>query len=96
MSANLQAGLRSGNRPREQPLLSTSPLTHFRPENIMSDDKSKTGSPDRDRINVHEKYEVEYWTKKLGVSADQLKSAVSAAGPTAKAVEAHLKGTSRK
>ena len=58
----------------------------------MSDDKSKTGSPDRDRINVHEDYELRHWTKKFGVSAEQLKAAVTAVGPTAKAVEAHLKG----
>jgi hypothetical protein len=66
------------------------------PENTMSDDKTKTGSPDRDRINVNEDYEVQYWTKKFGVSAAQLKAAVSAVGPTAKAVEAHLKGATRK
>ena len=59
----------------------------------MSDDKSKTGSPDRDRINVHEDYELRHWTKKFGVSAEQLKAAVTAVGPTAKAVEAHLKGS---
>lgn len=58
----------------------------------MSDDKSNRGSPDRERINVHEDYEVRYWTKKLGVSAEQLKSAVAAVGPTAKAVETHLRG----
>ena len=58
----------------------------------MSDDKSKVGSSDRDRINVHEDYELRHWTKKFGVSTDQLKAAVAAVGPTAKAVEAHLKG----
>ena len=57
----------------------------------MSDDKSKVGSPDRDRINVHEDYEVKYWTQKFNVSAEKLKAAVAAVGPTAKAVEAHLK-----
>jgi len=56
----------------------------------MSDDKSKVGSPDRERINVNEDYEVRYWTKKFGVSAEQLKAAVAAVGPTAKAVESHL------
>jgi len=66
------------------------------PENAMSDDKTKTGSPDRDRINVNEDYEVQYWTKKFGVSAAQLKAAVSAVGPMTKAVEAHLKGATRK
>lgn len=56
----------------------------------MSDDKNKSGSPDRDRINVNEDYELQYWTKTLGVSADELRAAVKAAGPTAKAVRAHL------
>ena len=58
----------------------------------MSDDKSKVGSPDRNRINVHESYEVQYWTKKFGVSPEQLKAAVSSVGPMSKAVEAHRKG----
>ncbi len=31
----------------------------------MSDDKKNTGSPDRDRINVNEDYELQYWTKAL-------------------------------
>jgi hypothetical protein len=61
----------------------------------MSDDKSKTGSPDRDRINVHEAYEVQSWSKKFGVTPEQLKAAVTAAGTSAKAVEAHLKGQKR-
>lgn len=61
----------------------------------MSDDKSKVGSPDRDRINTHEDYEVRHWSKKFNVSADELKAAVAAVGPTAKAVEGHLKGSQR-
>jgi hypothetical protein len=56
----------------------------------MSDDKNKTASPDRDRINVNEDYEVQYWTKALGVSAAQLKEAVKAVGPTSAAVRKHL------
>ncbi|HDS1321505.1 DUF3606 domain-containing protein [Stenotrophomonas maltophilia] len=56
----------------------------------MSDDKKNTGSPDRDRINVNEDYELQYWTKALGVSADQLRAAVKAVGPTAAAVRKHL------
>ena len=34
----------------------------------MADDKRNTGSPDRDRINLSEDYEVQYWTKELGIS----------------------------
>ncbi|RZZ86971.1 DUF3606 domain-containing protein [Pseudoxanthomonas winnipegensis] len=56
----------------------------------MSDDKKNTGSPDRDRINVNEDYEVQYWTKALGVSAEKLREAVKAVGPTSAAVREHL------
>ncbi|WP_285308815.1 DUF3606 domain-containing protein [Stenotrophomonas maltophilia] len=56
----------------------------------MSDDKKNTGSPDRDRINVNEDYELQYWTKALGASADELRAAVKAVGPTAAAVRKHL------
>ena len=56
----------------------------------MADDKSKTGAADRDRINVNEDYELQYWTKALGVSADELRAAVKAVGPTAAAVREHL------
>lgn len=54
------------------------------------DNKTKTGSPDRDRINVSEDYELQYWSKKFGISAEKLKSAVKAVGTSAKAVEAYL------
>ncbi|MBN6151964.1 DUF3606 domain-containing protein [Xanthomonas sp. AmX2] len=57
----------------------------------MSDNKNNPGSPDRDRINVNEDYELQYWTKALGVSAEALREAVKAVGPTAAAVRAHLK-----
>ncbi|MEN5374412.1 DUF3606 domain-containing protein [Stenotrophomonas hibiscicola] len=56
----------------------------------MSDDKKNTGSPDRVRINVNEDYELQYWTKALGVSADELRAAVKAVGPTSAAVRKHL------
>ncbi|WCT14694.1 DUF3606 domain-containing protein [Mucilaginibacter jinjuensis] len=55
------------------------------------DNKAKTGSPDSDLINVSEDYEVQYWSKKFGVSAEQLKTAVKAVGNSAKAVGKHLK-----
>ncbi|WP_082132194.1 DUF3606 domain-containing protein [Luteimonas sp. FCS-9] len=56
----------------------------------MSDDKRKTGSPDRDRINVDEDYELRYWTQALDVTPEQLREAVAAVGPTAVAVRRHL------
>jgi hypothetical protein len=56
----------------------------------MSDDKRNTGSPDRDRINVHEDDELAYWTQALGVSADELRAAVTAVGTDAAAVRRHF------
>ncbi|RZI59602.1 MAG: DUF3606 domain-containing protein [Rubrivivax sp.] len=61
----------------------------------MSDDKSKTGGQDRARINVNEDYELRDWSKKFGVTPEQLKQAVNAVGSSAEAVEAHLKGNKR-
>jgi hypothetical protein len=58
----------------------------------MSDDKSKSGGQDRSRISLSEDYEVRDWSKKFGVTTDELKAAVKAVGNDAKAVEAHLKG----
>lgn len=57
----------------------------------MSDDKSKRGPADRSRINMHEAYEVEYWTGHFGVSRDKLQRAVNAVGVMVKDVEAWLR-----
>jgi len=58
----------------------------------MSDDKTKSGGQDRTRISLSEDYEVRDWSKKFGVTPEQLKAAVVAVGDQAAAVEAHLKG----
>ena len=57
----------------------------------MSDDLKKAGGQDRKRINVHGAYELRDWSKKFGVTPDELKEAVAAAGDQADKVEAHLK-----
>jgi len=57
----------------------------------MSDDKSKTGGADRSRISLSEDYEVRDWSKKFGVTPEELKAAVAEVGNAADAVEAHLK-----
>lgn len=57
----------------------------------MGDDLSKRGPQDASRINIHERYEVDYWTAKFGCSKAELIAAVEAAGTNAKAVEAHFK-----
>lgn len=56
----------------------------------MSDDKSKTGWQDDSKINVNEDYELRDWSKKLGVTPQQLKDAVKAVGPGAGKVRKHL------
>lgn len=56
----------------------------------MSDNLDDRGQQDRSRINLNEKWEVQYWTKELGVSQEELERAVKAAGPSAAAVRQHL------
>jgi|SoiMetStandDraft_5_1073268.scaffolds.fasta_scaffold11099_5 hypothetical protein len=45
----------------------------------MADDKTKTAQDGR-RIDVHQDYELDYWSNKFGVSKDELKAAVEKAG----------------
>jgi len=54
-------------------------------------DEAKSRAADRARVNTHEKYEVAYWTKKWGISEEQLKAAAQAAGPMSADIEAHLR-----
>ena len=56
----------------------------------MSDNLNNRGQQDRMRINMHEEHEVSYWTKELGVSREQLESAVKAAGDMSADVRKHL------
>ena len=46
----------------------------------MADDTTKRDYRDRDRINVHEEYELGYWTEELGVSPEKLKQTVEKVG----------------
>ena len=57
----------------------------------MADDPKQTGKPDGARINPDQEHEVSYWSEKLGVSRDELRKAVQAAGPMVKDVRAHLR-----
>jgi flagellar biosynthesis chaperone FliJ len=43
-----------------------------------------------DKINIHEYYEVEYWSKALEVNVEQLRKAVSKAGNSVDAVIQYL------
>ena len=57
----------------------------------MPDNKSDRGEPDRSEINIHEPYEVEYWSKRLGVTPDELRTAVTHVGPSVRSVEREIK-----
>lgn len=57
----------------------------------MADDKSKRGEPDRSFINMNEDYEINYWTKALGVSRDRLEDLVRRHGTSADAIRQALK-----
>lgn len=46
----------------------------------MADDPTNRGNADRIRINMHEDYEVRYWTQKWNVSREQLGAAVNKVG----------------
>ena len=56
----------------------------------MADNLKRIARLDGSRINIEQDYEVRYWCEKLGVSEDQLKSAVAKAGPMVKNVREHL------
>ena len=56
----------------------------------MPDDPSKQGPTDRNRINVNQDYELQYWAEKFGVSQEQLKKAVRKAGVQADDVAREL------
>jgi hypothetical protein len=46
----------------------------------MADDKSNRGPADRARVNIHEPYEVEYWSKEFGVTPAKLREPVGKHG----------------
>lgn len=56
----------------------------------MADNLNDRGPQDRSRVNVNEEWELQYWSKKFGVSAQQLRDAVKAVGTSADAVGKHL------
>jgi hypothetical protein len=59
-------------------------------EDIMSDDLNNRHGQDRTRINLNEKWEVDYWTRELGISKEELERAVKMAGDRVASVRQHL------
>jgi hypothetical protein len=58
----------------------------------MADSKQNRGSPDNQRIDVHDADELRNWSKSLGVPAEKVKEAVAKVGTSADAVRQYLKG----
>lgn len=56
----------------------------------MADDLKKRAQPDRSKINMHEAFEVKYWTKHLGITRDQLAATIEKVGNSAAAVRKEL------
>ena len=56
----------------------------------MADNLTDRGPQDRSRINVNQPHELQYWSRKLGVTEQELRSAVEQAGPMVDKVQRHL------
>ena len=54
------------------------------------DSLTKKDQRDRSKVNMHEDFEVKYWTKELGVSGEELQKAVDKVGNSAAAVRKEL------
>jgi len=58
----------------------------------MADNTDDRGPQDRARVSLDQDHEVRYWTERFGVSEEQLRAAVKAAGVSADEVEKYLAG----
>jgi len=56
----------------------------------MPDNLSNKGPQDDSKINIHQEWEVDYWTKKLNCTRSQLIAAVKAVGVQVTSVRRHL------
>jgi hypothetical protein len=54
------------------------------------DNLTKRGKPDRSKINMHEAWELDHWTRELGVSKSELQRIVDKVGNSAAAVRKEL------
>ena len=54
------------------------------------DHLTKREQPDRSKINMHESFEVKYWTHQLGVSRERLQQVVDKVGNSAATVRKEL------
>ena len=56
----------------------------------MSDNLKIKQPQDPTKINTHEEWELEYWSKKWGVTKEQIKQAVKIVGNGTEKVRQHL------
>jgi len=56
----------------------------------MTQARLKESSPERQKINVSDGWEVHYWTRQLRCTEQDLRSAVAVAGPEISAVRGYL------
>jgi hypothetical protein len=61
----------------------------------MSDDVKNRRPADRDRVNISEGWEMNYWCKQFGCTENQLRQAVSTVGEAASKVRVLLKNKSK-
>jgi len=54
------------------------------------DDLKKKDATDRNKRNLHEPWEVDHWTKELGVSKNELQKVIKKVGNSADAVRKEL------
>jgi hypothetical protein len=62
----------------------------FDKEHTMSDDKTKVGGQDRQRVNVNEAYELRDWAKSMNTTPERIKEAVQAVGDRADKVREYI------
>ena len=56
----------------------------------MADDLTKREPQDKFKINIHEEYELNWWSHRFDVSKQKIKDAVAAVGVQTKDVAKHL------
>ena len=64
---------------------------HLEARRLQAELRLALAAQDDIRIDVADEAELQYWTRKLGVAPDELRSAVSKAGSSARAVQTHLR-----
>jgi hypothetical protein len=81
------------NYSQTQQQLSSSSTLSLHPQQIMEDSMHQqklTCGTDEIRINIQDTFELKYWCTKFGVSRDELRNAVKAAGDSLTTVQIQL------